>query len=159
MKRQVEFHVNGIRRRLEVEPRRTLLEALREDLHLTGTKYTCGEGECGACTVLVDGDPIMSCLTLAVAVEGRDITTIEGVSKERILSHLQEAFLQKGAVQCGYCTPGLVLSAKALLDDNPNPTEQEIKEHLEGNLCRCTGYAKIVEAVQSAAKAMGEGRH
>lgn len=158
MKRPIEFSVNGAHQALEVDPSRTLLEVLRDDLHLTGTKYTCGEGECGACTVLVEGEPVMSCLTLAAAVSGRNITTIEGLSHDRALSPLQESFLQKGAIQCGYCTPGLILSAKALLDENPNPTEQEIKEHLEGNLCRCTGYAKIVEAVQNAAKTMGESR-
>lgn len=156
MKRRVEFNVNGTYHHLEVEARRTLLEVLREDLHLTGTKYGCGEGECGACTVLLDGKPIMSCLTLAVAVSGKNITTIEGLTAGGVLSPLQETFLQSGAIQCGYCTPGLVLSAKALLDENPDPTEREVRDHLEGNICRCTGYAKIVEAVLSTAKAMRE---
>ena len=141
MKHQVEFSVNGEKRKVEIDAHRTLLEVLREDLRLTGTKYSCGEGECGSCTVLLNGEPIMSCLTLGVAVDGQAVTTIEGVANERKFSPLQENFLKRGAIQCGYCTPGLVLSAKALLDEIPDPTEQDVRDHLEGNLCRCTGYS------------------
>lgn len=147
MKHQIMLEVNGQVQHLSTEPHRTLLEVLRDDLHLTGTKYSCGEGECGACTVLVDDKPFMSCLTLAVAVNGRRIQTIEGVAEGRLISPLQRSFLAKGAVQCGYCTPGIVMSAKALLEENSNPTEQEVRDYLEGNLCRCTGYSKIVEAI------------
>jgi aerobic-type carbon monoxide dehydrogenase small subunit (CoxS/CutS family) len=152
MKQQVEFSVNGESRKVEIDAHRTLLEVLREDLQLTGTKYSCGEGECGACTVLLNGEPVMSCLMLAMAVDGQSVTTIEGVANERILSPLQENFLKRGAVQCGYCTPALVLSAKALLDEIPNPTEQDVRDHLEGNLCRCTGYSKIIEAVMATSR-------
>lgn len=158
MKHQVRLEVNGRAHELSIEPNRTLLEVLREDLRLTGTKYSCGEGECGACTVLADGEPIMSCLALAVAMNGRRIQTIEGLAEGRMVSSLQRSFLERGAVQCGYCTPGIVMSAKALLEENPNPTEQEVRDHLEGNLCRCTGYSKIVEAVLATAKATREGK-
>ncbi len=152
MKHKVTLEVNGEVHQISTEPHRTLLEVLREDLHLTGTKYSCGEGECGACTVLVDGQPIMSCLELAVAVNGRRIETIEGVAGGRLISPLQQSFLAKGAVQCGYCTPGIVMSAKALLEENPDPTEQEARDYMEGNLCRCTGYAKIIEAIMATAR-------
>jgi carbon-monoxide dehydrogenase small subunit len=152
VKHQIMLEVNGQAHQRSTEPYRTLLEALRDDLHLTGTKYSCGEGECGACTVLVDDQPIMSCLTLAVAVNGMRIQTIEGVAEGRVISPLQRSFLAKGAVQCGYCTPGIVMSAKALLDENPNPTEQEVRDYMEGNLCRCTGYAKIIEAILATAR-------
>ena len=136
-------------------PNRTLLEVLRDDLHLTGTKESCGEGVCGSCTVLIDGQPVRSCLTLAVAVEGRKITTIEGLSPVGELHPVQEAFVKHHAIQCGFCSPGMILAAHALLNGSPNPTEGEIRRAISGNVCRCTGYAKIVEAVKSLA---GEGR-
>ena len=148
--------MNGEKRVIAAEPQATLLELLRDDLHLTGTKYGCGEGECGACTVIVDGRSVMSCLTLALAVDGQSVVTIEGLSRGRVLSHLQKSFAEKGAAQCGYCTPGVIMSAKALLDENPKPTVEEIRERMEGNLCRCTGYAKIVEAVLAASRDMGD---
>ncbi len=158
MKYEITLEVNGKVHKLSTEPHRTLLEVLRDDFHLTGTKYSCGEGECGACTVLVDGQPIMSCLELAVANNEKRVETIEGVAAERLISPLQQNFLAKGAVQCGYCTPGIVMSAKALLDENPDPTEQEVRDYMEGNLCRCTGYAKIVEAILATARTAGDYR-
>lgn len=145
----VRLRVNGETHELHVEPRRTLLEVLREDLGLTGTKEGCGEGACGACTVLVGGKPFLSCLTLAVEVDGEEITTIEGLAENGGLHELQKAFLEHGAVQCGFCTPGLILTAKALLDRNPEPAEDQVKEAIAGNLCRCTGYGKIVDAILS----------
>lgn len=135
----------------ERAPNDLLLNVLREDLVLTGTKYGCGMGECGACTVLVDGEPVLSCLTLAVTVEGKEVTTIEGLARDGRLHPLQESFLEHGAVQCGYCTPGMILAAKALLDRNPHPTEEEVRDYLRGNLCRCTGYSAIVKAVMECA--------
>jgi carbon-monoxide dehydrogenase small subunit len=146
--------VNGEARELLVKPYSTLLEVLREDLRLTGTKHGCEAGECGACTVLVDGVPKLSCVVLPAQVEGAEVTTIEGVADGSTLHPVQKAFLDAGAVQCGYCTPGMVLTAKALLDHNPEPSRGEIKDALAGNLCRCTGYASIVEAVEQAGKAM-----
>ncbi len=154
MTRVIEFTVNGRKRKIAVEPKDLLLNVIRDDLHLKGTKYGCGTGECGACTVLLDGKPILSCLTLAIAVDRREITTIEGIGTEEKLHPLQQAFVDSGSVQCGYCTPGMILSAKALLDRNPNPTEDEIKQAIKGNLCRCTAYVKIIEAIQLAAKRM-----
>jgi carbon-monoxide dehydrogenase small subunit len=136
-------------------PNRTLLEVLRDDLHLTGTKESCGEGVCGSCTVLVDGTPVRSCLTLAIAVQGKEITTIEGLSVGEKLHPVQEAFVNHHAIQCGFCSPGMILTSYALLKENPRPTEAEIRRALSGNVCRCTGYAKIVEAVKSLAE---EGR-
>jgi len=133
-------------------PNRTLLEVLRDDLHLTGTKESCGEGVCGSCTVLVNGAPVRSCLTLAVAVQGKEITTIEGLSAGEKLHPVQEAFVNHHAIQCGFCSPGMILTAYALLAENPNPTEKEIRRAISGNVCRCTGYAKIVEAVMSLAE-------
>ena len=133
-------------------PNRTLLEVLRDDLHLTGAKEGCGEGVCGSCTVLVDGTPIRSCLTLAVAIQGKEITTIEGLSTGEKLHPVQEAFVNHHAIQCGFCSPGMILTSYALLSENPNPTEKEIRRALSGNTCRCTGYAKIVEAVKSLAE-------
>lgn len=133
-------------------PNRTLLEVLRDDLHLTGTKESCGEGACGSCTVLVDGTPVRSCLTLAVAVQGKEITTIEGLSAGEKLHPVQEAFVNHHAIQCGFCSPGMILTSYALLKENPNPTEGEIRRAISGNICRCTGYAKIVEAVKSLAE-------
>ena len=149
----LQLQVNGNLYTLEVEPRRTLLELIREDLELTGTKEGCGLGECGTCTVLLDGKPIKSCITLAVQANGREVTTIEGIENpDGTLHPLQQAFIDHGAIQCGFCTPGMVLSAKALLDENPKPSEMEIKQAIAGNLCRCTGYQKIVEAIRSAAQ-------
>lgn len=136
------------------EPHKTLLEVLREDLGLTGTKHGCELGECGTCTVLLDGKPVLSCLVLGLDVEDRSVTTIEGLADGPNLHPLQEAFAELGAAQCGYCTPGFLLTAKALLDENPNPTLEQIKEALSGNLCRCTGYIKIFEAVELAAARM-----
>jgi len=153
--KEIEFTINGERRKLVVEPNELLLNVIREDLGLTGTKYGCGTGECGACTVLIDGEPVLSCLTLAVAADKKSITTIEGIGTDENPHPLQQAFVETGAVQCGYCTPGMILSAKALLDKNPNPSEDEIKRAIAGNLCRCTGYVKIIEAVKLAAQRMG----
>ncbi len=152
----IRFRVNGKDAAVESPADRRLLDVLREDLHLTGTKEGCGEGECGACTILVDGRPVNSCLVLAPQVEGCDVLTIEGLAQGTRLHPVQEAFVETGAVQCGFCTPGFVLSAYALLRDNPSPTDDDILTALEGNLCRCTGYAKIVSAVQRAAERMRE---
>ena len=133
-------------------PNRTLLEVLRDDLHLTGTKEGCGEGVCGSCTVLLNGTPVRSCLTLAVAAQGKEITTIEGLREGEKLHPVQEAFVNHHAIQCGFCSPGMILTSYALLEENPNPTEEEIRRAISGNVCRCTGYAKIVEAVKSLAE-------
>jgi carbon-monoxide dehydrogenase small subunit len=149
MKREVRMKVNGEEVTGWVEPRRTLLDFLRDDLNLTGTKKGCDLGNCGACTVLMNGKPINSCLVLAVEVEGQEILTIEGLSEGTTLHPIQEAFIEHGAVQCGYCTPGMILSAKTLLEENPHPTEQEVRIAIAGNLCRCTGYKKIVQAILS----------
>ena len=151
------FVVNGQQREAIVEPHMLLIDVLRDGLGLTGTKYSCGAGDCGACTVLIDGKPAFSCLTLAVTVKGKNILTIEGVADGNGLHPIQQAFVDQGAVQCGFCTPGMVLSAKALLDENPQPTRDEIKTALAGNLCRCTGYVKIVDAVEAAALALRDG--
>lgn len=146
--------VNGEVHELAVSPHQTLLEILRDSLWLTGTKEGCGTGECGSCTVLLDGRPILSCLTLAVECEGRSVTTIEAIGATDRLTPVQEAFLETGGVQCGFCTPGLVLATTALLDGNPTPSDEETKYALEGHLCRCTGYNKIIEAVEKASKKM-----
>jgi carbon-monoxide dehydrogenase small subunit len=143
--------VNGESRQLLVPSHKTLLEVLREDMQLTGTKHGCELGECGTCTVLIDGKPALSCLLLPVQLEGRAITTIEGMAAGSDLHALQVAFAELGAAQCGYCTPGILLSARSLLEENPRPTRQEIREALAGNLCRCTGYTKILQAVELAA--------
>ncbi len=150
MKQVLHLHVNGEDRDVYVPLHKTLLEVLREDLNLTGTKHGCELGECGACTVLLDGEPILSCLALPVELQGREITTIEGLARGSGLHPLQQAFAELGAAQCGYCTPGILLAAKSLLDHNPAPARQEIREALAGNLCRCTGYTKIIEAVELA---------
>ncbi|WP_342812534.1 (2Fe-2S)-binding protein [Candidatus Hadarchaeum sp.] len=152
--REIEFTINGRKRKVFVKPKDLLLNVIRDELGLKGTKYGCGTGECGACTVLLDGKPVLSCLTLAVAVNGREITTIEGIGTDENLHPIQQAFIDAGAIQCGYCTPGMIISAKALLDRNQNPTEEEIRRAIKGNLCRCTGYVKIIAAIQLAAKRM-----
>jgi carbon-monoxide dehydrogenase small subunit len=156
MKRLIQLTVNGRRREVAVEPNRTLLDLLRLDLRLTGTKQGCGEGDCGTCVVLLDGLPVNSCLVLALEAAGREITTIEGVRAGAALHPIQEAFLEAGAVQCGYCTPGMVLVAKSLLERCPDPSEEEVRRAISGNLCRCTGYQKIVEAIRLAARRMQE---
>jgi carbon-monoxide dehydrogenase small subunit len=154
-KRSMTLKVNDETYEVITAPNRTLLEVLRDELHYTGAKESCGEGVCGSCTVLLDGQPVRSCLTLAVAVEGKAITTIEGLAQGDQLHPVQAAFVTHHAIQCGFCSPGMILTAYALLEENPQPTEEEIRRALSGNTCRCTGYAKIVEAVQSLA---GEGR-
>jgi aerobic carbon-monoxide dehydrogenase small subunit len=157
-KHEIQLQVNGESYDLLVEPRQTLLKILRDDLGLTGTKKGCDTGDCGACTVLMDGKPINSCLTLAVEADGARITTIEGLASGDELHPLQEAFIAAGAIQCGYCTPGMILTAKALLDENPAPSEEEVKKAVAGNLCRCTGYIKIFEAIQTAARNLNPSR-
>jgi aerobic-type carbon monoxide dehydrogenase small subunit (CoxS/CutS family) len=150
----ITLHVNGESHELAVLPQRTLLEVLREDMGLIGTKHGCELGECGACTVLLDGVPVLACLTLPLEVQESAITTIEGLEQQGKLHPLQETFAELGAAQCGYCTPGMLLSGAALLRAHPRPTRTEIKEALAGNLCRCTGYTKIYEAVEAAAERM-----
>jgi aerobic-type carbon monoxide dehydrogenase small subunit (CoxS/CutS family) len=150
----LQMNVNGEARELLVPVHKTLLEVLREDMQLTGTKHGCELGECGTCTVLVDGKPHLSCLVLPIQVQGRSITTIEGMADGSQLHPLQTAFAELGAAQCGYCSPGILLSARALLEENPEPTRDEIREALAGNLCRCTGYVKILEAVELAGERM-----
>ena len=149
MKRMVNFKVNGETYEVLVDPRRTLLEVLREEMGLTGTKEGCSLGSCGACTVILDGKPVLSCLVLAVDAEGKEILTIEGLAQGEKLHPIQKSFVEHGAIQCGYCTPGMVMSAKALWDKNPHSTNEEIKKAISGNICRCTGYTKIIEAIQS----------
>jgi len=151
----MKLTVNGKTRWVTAPPDAFLVDVLRDQLALTGTKYGCGMGECGACTVLLDGAPVFSCLTLAVEAQGHEITTIEGLARDGELDPVQEAFAAAGGVQCGFCTPGMILSARALLDEVPMPTEEQVRRALSGNLCRCTGYGKIVEAVLAAAR--GEG--
>lgn len=158
MKKQLELLVNGDHYHLLVDPHVTLLHVLRNNIGLTGTKEGCGAGECGACTVLADGDPVNSCLMLAVQAEGKEIITIEGLAANGQLNPVQEAFVSHGAIQCGYCTPGMIMMAKSILDQNPDPSEDEIRSRLIGNLCRCTGYEKIVQAVRSLARP-AEGRY
>ncbi|ETX01472.1 MAG: hypothetical protein ETSY1_07260 [Candidatus Entotheonella factor] len=152
MKQLVTLNVNGNSYDVAIEPRQSLLQVLREELHLTGTKEGCSEGECGACTVLLDGRPVDSCLIFGLEAEGCDITTIEGLGSDEALHPVQRAFIEHGGAQCGFCTPGMILAAKALLEQTPNPSEEDIRWGLSGNLCRCTGYVKIVEAVQAAAQ-------
>jgi len=153
MKQLVTLRVNGETYELSINIRRTLLDVLRDGLNLTGTKEGCGTGDCGACTVLLDGTPIASCLTLAVEAQGKEISTIEGLAEDGQLHPVQRAFIEHGAIQCGFCTPGMIMSAKALLDKNPQPTETEAREAISGNYCRCTGYTKIVEAILAASPA------
>lgn len=154
MKQLIKLRINGVTYEVTIEPRRTLLEVLRDSLGLTGAKKACDTGECGACTVLMDGKPVASCLVLAVEAQGKDIITIEGLAKDGQPHPIQQAFVDHGAIQCGFCTPGMILSAKALLDRNPRPTEHEVKEAIAGNLCRCTGYAKIIEAILAASQTL-----
>ena len=157
MKHKISFVINGEAKEVEIEPNRTLLKMLREDLDLIGTKEGCGAGECGACTILVDNKAVNSCLMLAVEADGKEILTIEGLSNGINLDPLQESFIKHNALQCGYCTPGMVMSAKALLNRNFHPTEEDVKEALAGNLCRCTGYQRIVDAVLDVAN-KGRGK-
>jgi carbon-monoxide dehydrogenase small subunit len=155
---KVRFTVNGRAASVEADAEMRLLDALRDELHLTGTKEGCGEGECGACTVLLDGRPVNSCLVLAAQAEGRNVLTIEGLAAGPQLHPIQQAFVDAGAAQCGFCTPGFVMSTYALLRDHPAPSDEEILTALEGNLCRCTGYVKIVDAVRQAAERLAEAR-
>lgn len=148
-KQRIQLKINGDPCEFLVAPNTLLMNLLRNEMELTGTKYGCGTGQCGGCTVLVNGEPILSCLTLALAVDGADILTIEGVAEpDGTLDPIQEAFLDTAAIQCGYCTPGMVLMAKDLLNKNPSPSEDQIREHIKGNLCRCTGYHRIVQAIK-----------
>ncbi len=144
--------MNGELYEVTIPPWRTLLDVLRNDLGFTGAKKSCDTGDCGGCTVIVDGKPILSCLTLAIEAQGKDILTIEGLATDGQLHPLQQAFVEHGAIQCGFCTPGMILSAKALLDENPKPTEEEVRQGISGNLCRCTGYIKIIEAIMAASQ-------
>ena len=159
MKKEIaRFIINEVEYEELIESSMTLLELLRDRFGFTGTKQGCsGSGNCGACTVLIDGKPVLSCLSLAANAQGKNIITIEGLVKDGKIHPLQEAFIEHGAVQCGYCTPGMIMAAKALLDENPDPTRQEIKDSLAGNLCRCTGYVKIIDAVMAAAKILRSG--
>jgi len=149
MKKQIRLFVNGEEHDLQLEANRLLLQALRDDIGLTGTKEGCSIGVCGACSVIIDGRVVSSCLTLAVACQGKNIETIEGLARDGKLHPLQQAFIEYGGFQCGICTPGQIMAAKALLDENPKPTEDEVKEWMSGNLCRCTGYYKILESVMA----------
>jgi len=154
MKHLIKLKINEKNYEFRIEPNILLLDLIREQAGLTGTKRGCDTGECGACTVLINGVPVNSCLVLAIETDGKEITTIEGLSNNGKIYSIQEAFVEEGAVQCGFCTPGMILSSKALLDNNPNPTEEEIKKAIAGNLCRCTGYSKIIKAIMSAARKM-----
>ena len=153
-KHPISFTVNGDLQELFVEPRKTLLAVIRDTIGLTGTKEGCSTGDCGACTVIVDGEPVTSCMMLAASANGKEVTTIEGISSPGQLHPVQQAFLETGGYQCGFCTPGFIMAAKALLDDNPDIPEDEMRHALGGNICRCTGYTKIIEAVLSAAETM-----
>lgn len=148
----IEFTLNGGMVRVPAGEGQTLLELLRDTLELTGTKEGCGSGDCGACTVLLNNRPVNSCLVLAVEADGQDVITIEGLSMDGVMHPIQQAFVEEGAVQCGFCTPGMILTAKAILDENPKSTEEEIRRSLAGNLCRCTGYAKIIKAIKSVSQ-------
>jgi carbon-monoxide dehydrogenase small subunit len=150
-KLKIELTVNGKKRKVETTASTRLLDLIRDDLHLTGTKEGCGKGECGACTVIMNGELAASCLVLALQADGADISTIEGIGNDKCLDPIQEAFIETGAVQCGFCTPGMILAAKKLLEENPHPNEEEIKRGISGNLCRCTGYQKIIDAIKLAA--------
>jgi len=154
--KQIKITVNGKTHELQVKPWATLLEVIRDDLGLTGTKEGCGLGECGACTVIMDGKTVNSCLVLAPEADGKEIITIEGLAQGDKLHPIQEAFMEQGGLQCGFCTPGIILSTKALLDENPKPTDEEIRRGIAGNFCRCTGYTKIFESVKAAAQKGGK---
>lgn len=156
MKVPIILNVNGDEYNISVSPTKTLVDALREDVGLTGTKKGCAAGECGACTVLFDGDPVASCMMLAVQANGHNIVTIEGVAKCGEMDPIQKSFVEHGAIQCGYCTPGFIMVTKGLLDRNPHPTEEEAKKAISGNLCRCTGYQKIVDAIMELSQKMEE---
>jgi carbon-monoxide dehydrogenase small subunit len=158
--KHVKFHVNSEQKELDASPTKSLLDVLREDLFLTGTKRGCDSGECGACTVIMNGKAVNSCLVLATELDGSKITTIEGLGKTADELHpLQKAFIEKGAVQCGFCTPGIIMTAKAFLDMNPQPTEDEVRDAISGNLCRCTGYSKIVNAILASAEEVRRMKH
>jgi carbon-monoxide dehydrogenase small subunit len=152
MKKEIILKVNGEEREVRVEPRQTLLDTLRNDLRLTGTKEGCGNGNCGTCTVLLNGQAVSSCLVFAVEAEGQEITTIEGLAPAGKIHPLQQVFVEEGAIQCGFCSPGMILTAKAFLDSNPHPTEIQVRQAIAGNLCRCTGYDKIVRAILKVAE-------
>ena len=154
----VSFTLNGRAQEIDVEPNELLLDVVRDRLGLTGAKRSCDVQVCGACTLLVDGRPVSACTTLALEVRGRSVLTIEGLADDGKLHPLQEAFIEHGGFQCGFCTPGMLLASKALLDENPNPTEEELKHFMHGNLCRCTGYKKIIESIMAAAKKMRGNR-
>jgi carbon-monoxide dehydrogenase small subunit len=155
--KEIEMIVNGNRHKVEVHPWETLLEILREKLQLTGTKEGCGLGECGACTVIMEGAAVNSCLIPAMEAEGKEVLTVEGLAANGKLHPIQQAFVAHGGMQCGFCTPGMILSSKSLLDRNPDPSEEEIREGIAGNFCRCTGYTKIIESIKAAAEAMKGG--
>ena len=155
--KKINLKINGKTYNVEIEEDMRLLDVLRDKLGLTGTKEGCGEGECGACTVIIDGKTVNSCMVLAFQAEGKDIITIEGMTSEKGVHPIQQAFLDEGAVQCGFCIPGMVLSAKVLLDKKPQPSKEDIRESISGNLCRCTGYNKIASAIEKASKTMKEG--
>jgi aerobic carbon-monoxide dehydrogenase small subunit len=156
--KEITLNVNNTEYTLQAKPSATLLDVIREDLGLIGTKEGCGEGECGACTVIMDGKAVNACLILAVEANGKTITTIEGLADGEVLHPIQQAFVDIGGLQCGFCTPGMILSTKVLLDKNGNPTDEEIRKGLEGNFCRCTGYTKIIESVKAAAQMLKDGR-
>jgi len=157
MPKELHFVLNGREVSLEVDPSAMLVEVLRDQLGVTGTKVGCNAGDCGSCTVLIDSQPFVSCLVAAIRVDGREVVTVEGLARGEQLHPLQEAFLEEGAVQCGFCTPGILLTAKALLDCNPNPSRREIKEAIAGNLCRCTGYEQIIDAILRASSRIRGG--
>jgi len=150
MKKQIRLRVNGLEYEVFIKPHRTLLDVLRDEIGLMGTKKGCDKGECGACTVIMNGEAILSCLVLAIQCQGKNILTIEGLAQDGKLDPLQDAFVKYGAIQCGFCTPGMIMASRALLNKTPHPSEEEIKRGLSGNLCRCTGYTKIIAAVQKA---------
>lgn len=157
-KKKIKLKVNGTTHELYVEPKELLLNVIREKLGITGTKYGCGIGECGACTVLLNGQPVLACLILAIVAEGKEIVTIEGISDGKTLHPVQQAFLEHAAIQCGFCTPAMVMMGKSLLDENPDAGEKEIKEYIRGNICRCTGYVNIIKAIKSLSKSAEEER-
>jgi len=155
--RKIKVKVNGKNFELSVKPNELLLNVLRDKLGLSGTKYGCGTGDCGACTVLINDEPMLSCLTLAATVDGAEVTTIEGMATNGKLHPIQEAFVKHGAIQCGFCIPGIVMMAKSFLDENPSPTDEEIKESLKGHMCRCTGYVNIIRAIKAASLEISKG--